>query len=97
MAAKEKGSILATYFAASNSIKLPRSNWYAGNKYAVLFKARNFTAEVDSVCPNSKGRFLDDIVLLMCLSVNRRCTCYLLLIHLKIGNRAVRQFEAFFS
>ena len=36
--------------------KLRESDGYAGNKYALLPEGRNFTAEVDSVGPNSRER-----------------------------------------
>ena len=37
--------------------KLREKNWHAGNKHTLLPERRNFTAEVDSVCPNSQERF----------------------------------------
>ena len=59
MAAKGVSSISATYYAAGNSnmTNCAKKNWHAGNKYALLPEKRNFTEEVDSVCPNSQERF----------------------------------------
>ena len=53
MAAKGVSSTLATYYAAGNF----NMNWHARNKYVLLSEGRNFTAEVDSVCPTSQERF----------------------------------------
>ena len=58
VAAKEKGSISATYCAASNSnmtncrnkTGMPGTNMHC-------FKGQNSTAEVDSLCLNSQERF----------------------------------------
>ena len=59
MAAKGVFSISATYYAADNSnmTNCAKKNWHAENMHTLLPERRNFTAEVNSVCPNSQERF----------------------------------------
>ena len=52
-------SISATDYAAGNSnmTNCAKKNCHAGNKCTLLPERRTFTAEVNSVCPNSQEKF----------------------------------------
>ena len=56
MVARGVSSISAAYYAAGNSnmTNCAKKNCHAGNKYTLLPERRNFTAEVNLVCPNSQ-------------------------------------------